>query len=93
MSRCPFGEKLEGGICVPITDCSIPRCNFGYCVVTSDGMWRCVCDEGYTGVDCNEPAAVGQPYVVSITEGAIAAIVICLLVLLCELFYVFYNNH
>ena len=72
------------GACVPVTDCSIPRCNHGYCVV-SDGLWRCICDEGWTGPDCNEPAAVGDmEYQVSITEAALAAILLCLLVLLCK---------
>ncbi len=45
------------GRCVEITDCSIPRCVNGDCVVVPDenGNWRCNCFTGWVGIRCDIP--------------------------------------
>ena len=87
---CPPGQEVIDGVCFPVTDCSISRCDHGYCVVSND-MWRCVCDEGWFGRTCSEGATVLPPgSSVGISSGAIAAIIVSVLAVICE--YEFYST-
>ena len=92
MPRCPDPEETEqGDVCVAITDCSIPRCENGFCIIV-DGVWRCDCDPGWNGETCDSQGPPHPPVPAAaasfITEGIIT-IVICLAVLLSE--YSFIN--
>ena len=61
--QCPFGEEspLGSGVCVDTNECDPDPCqNSGVCSETSDGMtpnvgvYFCLCQIGYAGVDCEE---------------------------------------
>ena len=86
---CPEGEMFdENGVCVPITDCSIPRCVWGDCVLVPDPdnpgelIWRCNCYEGWTGVHCNETDPVFVSTMATVSTGWISSVTAALLLLL-----------
>ena len=71
-------------ICVAITDCSIPRCMNGDCVVVG-GMWRCNCWPGYTGTICDAVGTqVGDARVATLSEASFGVIGGALALLLCK---------
>ena len=78
-SSCPFGFRPSDiNTCVPVMDCSIPRChNGGYCVtipVGDDGImtWRCVRPEEWHGRHCNETGPITDRIVVGVAGGTVA---------------------
>ena len=83
--RCSDPKETEqGDECVTITDCSIPRCENGFCIVV-DGLWRCDCDPGWSGEACDSEGPGGPlAATASFATAGIIAIVVCLAVLLSE---------
>ena len=81
---------LDGSTCREITDCSVPRCSgHGDCVVVEQGtsglQWFCHCWDGWTGPNCNDvTGAVSDDDDVTLSTGALVAILLCLLVLISE---------
>jgi len=96
--RCPAGQRLiryDDGIgtaatCEPINECAELRdpCHGGRCVDADDG-YVCECAPGRAGPTCAERRQ-SLPAVVDITAEAVAIIVACLALLLCELSCMYY---
>ena len=81
-TRCEaIDETEEGDTCVLITDCSIPRCVNGFCIVVDD-QWVCDCYDSYEGLVCDQEPQVAGVVAATLGTGGIAAIVICLIALL-----------
>jgi hypothetical protein len=74
-------ERVDGDVCVLITDCSLPRCDNGFCIVV-DGNWQCDCYDGWQGEQCDAVMPVYGAVGASLANSAIAAIVVCIIVLL-----------
>ena len=80
----------QNGVCVPITDCSIPRCVWGDCVLVSDPdnpgelIWSCNCYSGWTGVHCNETDPVYLSALTTVSTGWMSSVSAALLLLLSE---------
>ena len=73
----------SGEVCVPIIDCSIEQCSGNGICYMYNGKFRCKCDDGWTGERCDikaDPIVGGAV----LTTGAVIAIVVCLLILLCK---------
>ena len=70
-------------VCVNIDECQARPCVHGICNDKQDGF-TCDCDPGWTGTLC---AAKEQAYVAYMSTGAILAIVICVMVVLCKSSY------
>ncbi|KAK2150770.1 hypothetical protein LSH36_390g02109 [Paralvinella palmiformis] len=89
MCICPEGQMFDqNGVCVPITDCSIPRCVWGDCVLVSDPdnpgelIWSCNCYSGWTGVHCNETDPVYLSALTTVSTGWMSSVSAALLLLL-----------
>ena len=63
-----------------VDECQERPCMHGECIDQRDGF-LCSCDPGWTGALCS---AKEQAYVAYMSTGAIFAIVICVMVVLCE---------
>ena len=78
----PNSEEM----CVNINECLGNPCVNGECIDRDRGF-ECHCFAGYSGIHCKEKQ---EAYTAYVSHGAIIAIVICVLVVLCKflLFYI-----
>ena len=80
-------------MCIPITDCSIPICVNGWCVVTEDGDRLCYCKPGWEGEICNSTGPIAYAVEATISEGAVVSIVVVIIaVLLMILLFIIFTQ-
>ena len=72
---------LVEAVCVNINECNeIDPCYHGECKDTQMS-YKCICHRGWTGRHCDLRQ---EAYVALMSTGAILAIIVCVLVLLCK---------
>jgi len=70
--------------CIPITDCSIPVCVNGHCVILDDGTRVCYCYDGWSGQYCNNTGPEALSAVATLSTGATVSIVVAIIAVLRE---------
>lgn len=56
-TQCAQGQVCDGGSCVYPPPCDPNPCAHGTCTATGARTWRCACQQGWYGMNCDVPLA------------------------------------
>lgn len=92
-NRCGEGRirSPDGKGCIDKNECiDYPCLNGGRCINQDPRFrYRCICPDGFWGENCE---LVQEGQTLKLSMGALAAILVCLLVILGEIYFIFIYN-